>query len=103
MQAARYILLTVLLATEFFLGAALFCPRLVDDWRYASALSNHHRNPTQETKATQEREGARVRRELVLVDLATACLLVLNTFLLRLTVRRILKRHSQPSLSPASP
>lgn len=103
MQAGRHILLTVLLATEFLLGAFLLCPRLVDDWRVATAVNNYHRNPTQETKAIMEKESARLRRNLLILDLINTGFLALNTLALYLTVKSIRKQHNQPSQSTAAP
>ena len=96
-KAKKAILLIVLLATDLLLGAMLFCPRLVDDWRVATAVANYHRNPTQETKAIKEKETVRLKRTLLILDLFNAGLLVLNTFALYLTVKSIRKRHNQPS------
>ena len=93
----------MLLATEFLLGAFLFCPRLVDDWRVATAVANYHRNPTQETKATKEKESARLRKDLLIQDLINTGFLALNTLALYLIVKSIRKQHNQPNHVTALP
>jgi len=103
MQIARYFLLTVLLAPDSMLGTLPFYPCLVDDWRFATAVANYQRNPTQETKVIKEIEGARVRRNLLIWDLLNAGFFALNTVALYRTVKSIRKQHNKPSQSTAAP
>jgi hypothetical protein len=88
------ILFSLLLVLEIFLFAILCGANYIDDSALARAIANYIQNPTPATNAIREKESARVRRKVMIVDLIFVAILAANTVAVYRTGKRI-RRNAQ--------
>ena len=81
--------LCLLIILEIVLIGAITCPRLVYDTEFSNALSAYYRNPTNETKDKRDKEGSRVRRTMLFVDMLIGSAVVANSIALWRTGKKM--------------
>lgn len=97
----------LLIILEIVLIGAIASPRLVYDTEYTKALSAYLRDPTNETKDQREKEGRRVRRTMMFVDMLIGSAVVANSIALWRTGKKLTKEAQQRTppnhRSPSAP
>lgn len=85
----------LLIILEIVLIGAIACPRLVYDTEFTKALSAYYQNPTNETKDKREKEGGRVRRTMMFVDMLIGSAVVVNSIALWRTGQKMATKAQQ--------
>ena len=87
--------LCLLIVLEILLIGAITSPRLVYDTEYTKALSAYLRDPTNETKDKRDKEGRRVRRTMLFVDMLIGSAVVANSIALWRTGKKLTTEAQQ--------
>jgi len=99
----RIVLFIILISLEFIFILGVFFSNGIDRFSAAKAFSDWKNNPTVKTKIEWEKERSRLQRDNLIIDTIFMSLLIVNTIVSVIFIKKMWKGVGVQRLQPPKP